>query len=49
MKEKYKMSDADFKSEHKRLINTLTHPTKAKLLKEKKLQEDELEEFFAKR
>lgn len=44
----HRMSRKDYVAEHKRLINTLSHPTKAKIMREKKLQEDELFEFFAK-
>ena len=43
-----KMSDEDYKAEHKRLINTLLHPTKAKLKREAKNQNEELEEYLAK-
>ena len=49
MKKKPKMSDKDFKSEHKRLVKVLSKPTKASLLAEKKRQSDELEEYLSKR
>lgn len=43
------MADSDFVSEHKKLINTLSHPTKRKLLEEKIAQTKEVKEFKRKK